>query len=160
MDIDLVRRKYPRNAIACDLVERATARLRADAVQRLRLQPGDTVLDFGCGTGLSFALLVGAVGAEGRVVGVGISPDMLARARARVEAHGWLSVTSSRQTPRPPSPSCGRSRRAGHILDSATVDLRLGDRDALHLVFSATSAAGSARSCATQSWAPSRMAGR
>jgi ubiquinone/menaquinone biosynthesis C-methylase UbiE len=93
MDIDLVRRKYRRNAVAYDLIERATARLRTAAVQRLRLQPGDTVLDFGCGTGLSFALLVGAVGAEGRVVGVDISPDMLTRARARVEAHSWLSVT-------------------------------------------------------------------
>jgi len=65
---------------------------RAAAVERLDLQPGDTVIDLGCGTGLSLRLLGRAVGPEGRVIGVDASPDMLARARQRVEERGWANV--------------------------------------------------------------------
>ena len=43
--------------------------LRREAVARLNLGRGDTVLDVGCGTGLSFALLDDAVGHQGRIVG-------------------------------------------------------------------------------------------
>ena len=57
MNVEEVKRKYRRNAVFYDLLERATARLRTTAVHELGLRPGDTVLDFGCGTGLSFALL-------------------------------------------------------------------------------------------------------
>jgi demethylmenaquinone methyltransferase/2-methoxy-6-polyprenyl-1,4-benzoquinol methylase len=65
---------------------------RAIAVERLSLQPGDSVIDLGCGTGLSLPLLTDAVGPEGRVIGVDASPDMLARARRRVDAAGWGNV--------------------------------------------------------------------
>jgi ubiquinone/menaquinone biosynthesis C-methylase UbiE len=65
---------------------------RAAAVRRLALQPGETVIDLGCGSGLSLSLLVKAVGPEGHVIGVDASPDMLARARQRVEARGWRGV--------------------------------------------------------------------
>ena len=71
---------------------RATRRTRAVAVKRLALRPGDTVIDLGCGTGLSLRLLARAVGPEGRVIGVDASPDMMARARRRVEAAGWKNV--------------------------------------------------------------------
>ena len=65
---------------------------RAVAVGRLALQPGDAVIDLGCGTGLSLPLLVDAVGPEGQVIGVDASPHMLARARQRVEAAGWRNL--------------------------------------------------------------------
>jgi len=42
-----------------------TMALRRRTVARLALQPGDVVLDAGCGTGLSFALLRIAVGSGG-----------------------------------------------------------------------------------------------
>jgi SAM-dependent methyltransferase len=58
--------------------------LRHAAVDGLQLQPGETVLDVGCGTGLSFALLLDRVGDRGHVVGIEQCPEMMARARARL----------------------------------------------------------------------------
>ncbi len=88
-----VRRQYRRNVRWYDLaVERATARLRAEAVARLALTEGTRVLDLGCGTGLSLPLLRAAVGASGAVYGVDLSPDMLAAARDRSHAAGWINV--------------------------------------------------------------------
>ncbi len=58
-----------------------------------RRAPGDTVLDVGCGTGLSFELLQAAVGASGQIVGIEQSPQMIDKARQRVQRHGWRNVT-------------------------------------------------------------------
>lgn len=68
-------------------------RNRKQVIELLRLQRGDTVLDVGCGTGLNFPLLQDAVGAEGRIIGIDLSPDMLAQARERAAAQGWQNVT-------------------------------------------------------------------
>jgi demethylmenaquinone methyltransferase/2-methoxy-6-polyprenyl-1,4-benzoquinol methylase len=65
---------------------------REVAVKRCRLQPGSRVLDVGCGTGSSFPFLVQAVGADGEVVGVEISPDLAAIARKRIEQEEWNNV--------------------------------------------------------------------
>jgi ubiquinone/menaquinone biosynthesis C-methylase UbiE len=83
---------------------------RAAAVRRLALQAGDTVIDLGCGSGLSLSLLVKAVGPEGNVISIDASPDMLARARQRVEARGWPSVElveAFAQDYQPPAPVDG-----------------------------------------------------
>lgn len=66
--------------------------IRSDAVERLRLKPGEAVLDVACGTGLSFELLRRRVGPHGRVVGIDQCPEMLARARWRVAQHHWNNV--------------------------------------------------------------------
>ncbi|BDG59219.1 ubiquinone/menaquinone biosynthesis methyltransferase [Caldinitratiruptor microaerophilus] len=55
-------------------------------------RPGMRVLDVACGTGDLTLLAASRVGAEGRVVGVDISPGMLARARERVQASPWAGV--------------------------------------------------------------------
>lgn len=68
---------------------------RRRAVQALRLRPGDTVVEIGCGTGLNFGLIEGAIGPEGRIVGVDLTDAMLAKARRRVQASGWGNVTLS-----------------------------------------------------------------
>jgi ubiquinone/menaquinone biosynthesis C-methylase UbiE len=92
-DRQLARRKYEQLAPAYDRLVRPAARMRRLAVDRLGLTRGDTVLDVGCGTGLSFALIEDGIGAEGRLIGVDLSPDMLGKARERVEHHGWENVT-------------------------------------------------------------------
>jgi len=72
--------------------ENDTWEIRRRAVSQLRLEPGDTVLDVGCGPGTNFELLRGAVGADGRVIGVDLSPGMVERARERIETHGWENI--------------------------------------------------------------------
>ena len=67
--------------------------IRAKAVSRLDLRPGDRVLEVGCGTGRNLALLVRAVGPEGRVYGVDLSEGMLAGARKLCSRRGWRKVT-------------------------------------------------------------------
>lgn len=69
------------------------ARLRRRLVDRLALRLGDTVLDLACGTGLNFVAIEEAIGPTGRLVGVDLSPAMLAEARKKVAAHGWANVT-------------------------------------------------------------------
>jgi tRNA A58 N-methylase Trm61 len=71
-----------------DLVRPARRR----AVAALGLTPGDTAVDMGTGTGANLPYLRGAVGPDGRVVGIDLSPGMLQRARRRVERHGWDNV--------------------------------------------------------------------
>jgi SAM-dependent methyltransferase len=66
--------------------------LRRCAVERLALQPGQVVLDIGCGTGMSLDLLQQAVGSQGHVIAIDQSPEMLEQARQRVEQAGWSQV--------------------------------------------------------------------
>jgi SAM-dependent methyltransferase len=46
------------------------------------IQPGETVLDLGAGAGFDAFLAARQVGPEGRVIGVDMTPDMVAKARA------------------------------------------------------------------------------
>lgn len=85
--------KYKRLAATYDRLAPLTRGLRERAVRRLELSGGETVLDVGCGTGLTFAALVRGVGRSGRVIGIEVSPEMLAVARRRVLDNGWANVS-------------------------------------------------------------------
>lgn len=65
---------------------------RQRAVEALDLQPDDTVVEIGCGTGLNFGLLEDKVGTTGRIIGVDLTDAMLERARRRVQNNGWTNV--------------------------------------------------------------------
>jgi demethylmenaquinone methyltransferase/2-methoxy-6-polyprenyl-1,4-benzoquinol methylase len=66
--------------------------LRARAVGRLGLAPGDRVLEIGCGTGRNFPYLRQAVGSHGMVYGVDLSAGMLAKARQLCERERWTNI--------------------------------------------------------------------
>ena len=90
-----VRRRYSRIARIYDIANLewllyAAARTRA--VDMLQLQPGARVLDVACGTGANFALIQQRIGPTGELVGVDLTPQMLARARVRIRDRGWSNV--------------------------------------------------------------------
>lgn len=87
-----IRGVYARLAPSYEPWARMAAPFRRRVISLLRLAPGETVLDIGCGTGTSFSALVKAVGPTGRVVGVDLTPEMLSRARERVVRHDWSNV--------------------------------------------------------------------
>ena len=84
--------KYRQRAAHYDLELLAFEPVRLESIKLLDLHAGDTVLDVGCGTGLSFGPLLRRLGPAGRVIGIEPSPDMLALARQRVAHNGWTSV--------------------------------------------------------------------
>jgi SAM-dependent methyltransferase len=56
------------------------------------LQPGEHVVDFGSGGGFDCFVAVSAVGPEGHVVGVDMTPEMLAKSRATAKSLGLERV--------------------------------------------------------------------
>jgi len=58
------------------------------ALDLAALQPGERVLDIGCGAGATSLHMARTVGAAGAVTGVDLSPPLLAVARARAAANG------------------------------------------------------------------------
>jgi arsenite methyltransferase len=57
------------------------------------LQPGERVLDLGSGAGTDSLIAAQMVGAEGRVVGLDMTPEMVATARASARELGADNVT-------------------------------------------------------------------
>jgi SAM-dependent methyltransferase len=57
-----------------------------------RLEPGEHVLDVGCGAGTDSLVAALMVGPEGRVTGIDMTPEMLAKARAAAEELGAENV--------------------------------------------------------------------
>jgi SAM-dependent methyltransferase len=92
-DRDAALAQYRDRAGRYDLELAAFEPVRRRAIGQLGLTPGQTVLDVGCGTGLSFGRLREAVGEQGRIVGIEQCPEMLVGARARIARHGWANVT-------------------------------------------------------------------
>ncbi|MER5636857.1 class I SAM-dependent methyltransferase [Kitasatospora sp. NPDC002227] len=74
--------------------------LFAAAISELGLQAGQFVLDAGCGTGRALPLLRAAVGPSGRVLGVDLTPEMIAVATAH-SALAELAVADVGHLPLP-----------------------------------------------------------
>ena len=72
-----------------------------EALRALAVQPGETVLDVGCGTGTTSLALCAAVGPHGQVFGCDISATMVDAARLRGASHDCLSfIVADAQTDR------------------------------------------------------------
>jgi len=57
-----------------------------------RLEPGERVLDLGCGAGTDTLVAAQMVGPEGRVTGIDMTPEMLAKARGAADELGTENV--------------------------------------------------------------------
>src|SRR5271157_6237974 len=55
-------------------------------------QPGQTILDLGCGAGFDTLLAARRVGTTGMVIGVDMTPEMIAKARTNAEKMGPANV--------------------------------------------------------------------
>ena len=90
---------------------------RRDVLRRRRLviealdpQPGDRVLDVGCGPGFYVADVLDRVGEDGGVTGIDVSPAMVAMAARRVEGRAGAVVTEGGATSVPlPDASADRA---------------------------------------------------
>ncbi len=83
------------DAIASDYEREVDARFSPVVDRVLKhadLQPGQSVLDLGTGTGSVALSAASQVGSAGRIVAVDISPEMLAKARARAESSSLTNV--------------------------------------------------------------------
>jgi arsenite methyltransferase len=57
-----------------------------------RIEPGSVVLDLGCGAGTDLLIAAQMTGPDGRVIGVDMTPAMLARARASAQQMGLANI--------------------------------------------------------------------
>ncbi len=85
--------QYRRRAKFYDLELALIEPVQRRAIELLGLKGGETVLDVGCGTGLSFELLEQRIGREGKIIGIEQSSDMLEQARARAERSHFENLT-------------------------------------------------------------------
>ncbi|WP_415380739.1 class I SAM-dependent methyltransferase [Halosimplex sp. TS25] len=103
-DVGATQSFYGRWARAYDWLATApgVGSWRERAADALDLEPGDTVVEMGCGTGANVSHLRDRVGPEGRVVGVDLTRGMLRRASERVDRAGWRNVHLARADARRP----------------------------------------------------------
>jgi SAM-dependent methyltransferase len=64
----------------------------ANPLRHAGLRAGETVLDLGCGAGIDTLLAARAVGPEGSVIGIDMTPEMVERARRNARAVGLPNV--------------------------------------------------------------------
>jgi len=110
---------YRDKAAGYDRSAAFTMPLRRRTIALLQLQPGQTVLDVGAGTGLSYALLRQGVGDAGRVLAFEQSPEMFGVARDRVAQMGWPNVWHTNE----PAETVQLPARADAVLFNYTHDI-------------------------------------
>jgi arsenite methyltransferase len=89
--VDRLYRPEDAAAIPQDAIEWALG--VGDPIAACDLQPGETVLDVGCGGGIDTVLAGHRVGPGGEVIGLDLLPEMCARTAAAVEEAGTAAWT-------------------------------------------------------------------
>jgi ubiquinone/menaquinone biosynthesis C-methylase UbiE len=71
------------------------------AMDRAQIQPGQSIIDIGCGCGGTTVELARRVGEQGRVLGIDVSKPMLAQARARMGGMANVTLVEADATTHP-----------------------------------------------------------
>ena len=82
-----------------DRLEAINGPFGAAMLDAARLQPGDNVLDVGCGHGTTTIDAARRVAPDGACVGVDISTPLVDSARKRAVRRAWTTSSSCRPTP-------------------------------------------------------------
>jgi deazaflavin-dependent oxidoreductase (nitroreductase family) len=90
------RRAYDRAARWAGFEEVFERRAVATGLRLLAVQPGERVLEVGCGGGAALVELARAVGPDGRAVGLDLSPAMIRRSAVRLRRAGLRGRTELR----------------------------------------------------------------
>ncbi len=64
-------------------------KIRQNVLDLARIQPGESILEVGCGTGTLTLAAKARTGSQSRVAGVDVAPDMLATARRKATRTGF-----------------------------------------------------------------------
>jgi len=82
---NLAKTNYDRMSRWYDLITlNSEARLANIAILQLNLQPGETLLEIGCGTGTNLIKIANSTVPSGKIIGLDISTGMLSCAREKV----------------------------------------------------------------------------
>ena len=107
-DLAAARRLYDRLSPIYDWLSNASERVpRERGLELLAARRGERVLELGFGTGSALAALGRAVGPEGRVCGLDLSPGMARVAGRRLQRAGLRSRVGLCVGAAPPLPFCG-----------------------------------------------------
>lgn len=87
-------------------MDRNLADATAGVMRLAAAQPGERVLDIGCGAGQTTMLLAQAVGAPGRITGVDISAPLLAAARGHAAGAENIEFVEADASAHPFQPEC------------------------------------------------------
>ena len=93
---DLYRKRAKRYNLSANLyylIGFREAKYRKMATTALALNPGDTLVELGCGTGLNFKHAMQDLGPTGKLIGVDLTDGMLQQAEARLKANDWKNIT-------------------------------------------------------------------
>ena len=93
LDADEVAAVFGRAAATYDTVIPFFTSFGARLVEAAALEPGERVLDAGCGRGATLLPASVAVGSTGRVVGIDLAEEMIAIVGADLEAAGVVNAT-------------------------------------------------------------------
>jgi ubiquinone/menaquinone biosynthesis C-methylase UbiE len=148
-DLQLAVAHYRDLAPRYDHFTRRINRIRERAIDALQLQPGQVVLDAGCGTGWCFSRLAERIGPSGTIVAFDPSPEMLAVAHSRLAENAARPpqlIEASAESVRLPAP-------VDAILFSYTHDL-IRSRAALENVLRQAKAGARVAATSTKLYAP------